>query len=112
MIAFVTAVAFSEFEFIVALRLAGQPEEFAEGADRQVRAHLLGSGMDELVNLEFEVSSVEPLEGHPAGWELEATLPLIVKLEVRGEGAHTLDFYVNGKLQAGRSVALWVQLQS
>jgi hypothetical protein len=37
----------SEAGFVVALRLAGQPEEFREDATRLLRAHLLGPDMED-----------------------------------------------------------------
>jgi hypothetical protein len=99
-----------EFAMLVALRVAGQPEDFTEDADRTIRAKLLGAGMEELLDLEFEVPTEQPSSLHPAGWEMQMTVPLIVKLELEQEGAHSLDFYVDGKLQADRSVSWWVAL--
>ena len=99
----------SEVAFIIALRLTGQPEDFTEEAERMLRAHLLGPGMTELEDLEFEGPTVETVpEDHPAGWELALTYPVMVRFEALEARAHTIDFYVNGKLQAGRSVAFWV----
>jgi len=82
----------SEMTFIVALGLACQPEDFSESAERRLRAHLLGAGMEEVIDLEFEAPPTETPTEHPAGWELEVTLPLVIKVNLENEGAHTLDF--------------------
>jgi hypothetical protein len=101
----------SEVGFIVALRLSGQPEEFAEEAPRALRAQLLGTDMDEIQVLEFEAPvGGEPPDTHPAGWEVAMTLPVVVQFEAADEGSHSIDFYGNGKLQAGKSVTIWVAL--
>jgi hypothetical protein len=97
-----------EVRFIITLRLVGQGEDFAEDAPRGLTAHLLGPDMDEINRLEFEAPTLATPATHPEGWEIAAHLFVVVRFEAESEGSHTLDFYVNGKLQAGRSVAIWV----
>jgi hypothetical protein len=95
---------------VLALRLAGEPEDFVEEAPRMIRAPLLGPDMELIDELEFEVphSGPELHALHPPGWERNANLPIGLQFMAEAEGRYSLDFYVNGNLQAGRSVAVWV----
>lgn len=98
----------SEIGFIVTLRLAGHREEFLEDAPRTMEAHLLGPNLGQIQKLEFQVPTSEVSEEHPEGWELATNLFVAVRFLAEEEGAYSLDFYVNGKLQAGRSLSFWV----
>jgi len=101
----------TELRFIVALRLAGQPEDFFEDSQRALRAHLLDPNMEEIINMEFEAPVVsDPPENHPAGWEVALTYPVVVNFQATEVGSYSIDFYVNDRFQAGTSVALWVAI--
>ncbi|MGZ4333880.1 MAG: DUF6941 family protein [Gaiellaceae bacterium] len=102
-----------QVRFIIALRLIGEPEDFAEDASRMIRAPLLGPDMEPITELEFEVPHAGPElhADHPPGWERSLNLPLGVQYMAEQEGRHSIDFYVNEKFQAGRSVAVWVAEQ-
>jgi hypothetical protein len=100
--------------FLIALRLIGEPEDFTEDAQRMIRAPLLGPDMEQITELEFEVPPAAPElhPDHPPGWERSLNLPLGVQYMAEQEGRHSIDFYVNENLQAGRSVAVWVAEQA
>jgi hypothetical protein len=86
-------------EFIAFVRVLGLPEEFAEEADRSVEVYLTGPGMEPLISLQFEVATGEPGPEHPAGWEMNAMIPIVIQFTAQAEGAHMIDFYVNGRVQ-------------
>jgi len=98
----------SEVEFIVLLRAAGLPEDFAEDADRGIEVYLLGPGMDSLLSIEFELPSGEPGPNHMQGWELNAVIPVLIQFTPRAEGTHMLEFYVHGRVQP-TSLPLWIR---
>jgi hypothetical protein len=68
--------------------------------------------MEVITELEFEIphSTGELSADHPPGWEQSVNLPVGVQFMAENEGRHSIDFYVNDKLQAGRSVAVWIGL--
>lgn len=86
-------------EFVAFCRFAGLPEDFAEEADRTVEAYLLGPAMSQVVEISFELPSAEPAPDHPAGWEMNAPVPVIVQFTAEAVGAYGLDFYIGGKYQ-------------
>jgi hypothetical protein len=91
-------------EFVALLRAVGMPEEFAEDAQRDMEARLSGPGMEELVAVPFELPSGERGPDHPAGWEGNALVPLVVQFTAQQAGTYTVDFYLNGRYQQGRSI--------
>jgi hypothetical protein len=86
-------------EFIAFARVLGMPEEFTEEADRDVEVYLTGPGMEPLVSLQFEVPTSEPGPDHAEGWEMNAMIPIVIQFTAQAEGAHMIDFYVNGRVQ-------------
>jgi hypothetical protein len=86
-----------QIQFIALTRFVGLPEDFAEEADRRVRAELAGPGMDELVAVEFEVPGGEPTPDHPEGWEMNAQVPVVVEFTAEEPGPYTLTFYLNDR---------------
>ena len=86
-------------ELVVVIRVCGLPEEFAEGAERTVEVKLRDPGLDELRSMDFEVRTGGPSPDHPEGWEMNTMIPILLQFTALQEGAHSLDFYANGKLQ-------------
>lgn len=89
----------SQVEFFLLIRAAGLPRDYANESDRTIEVHLLGPGLDPLLSLDFELPASEPGPNHTEGWELTATIPLLVQFTPRAEGTHSLDLYVHGRLQ-------------
>jgi hypothetical protein len=93
----------ASLEFIVLIRLLGQPEEFAEGG-HTMEALLTGPGMEGVAQVEFEVPTGEPDPIHPEGWEVNAVIPVLVQFTANAEGTYMVDLYVDGRYQQGRSI--------
>jgi hypothetical protein len=55
--------------------------------------------MEPLVSLRFEVPTGGPGPTHPAGWEMNAMIPVVIQFTAQAEGTHMVDFYVNGRVQ-------------
>lgn len=100
----------SETGFVVAMAIAGLPEDFTEDAPRQCEAYLMGPNLTLLQDLQFELPSCEPDLVHPDGWEIVRPFFVGVRFEAQEVGAHSIDFYVNGALQAQRSVPFVIAL--
>jgi hypothetical protein len=99
----------AEIEFIVLVRLLGQPEEFAEGTDHTMEANLTGPGMEGVANVVFNLPSSEPGPDHPEGWEMNALIPIVLQFTANSEGTYMVDLYVDGRYQQGRSIPFRVR---
>lgn len=95
-------------EFIAALKIIGLHEDFAEAADKEIEAHLLGPDMTSLTSMEFEAPEIEPAANHPEGWLVGVVLPVVVQFTAYSEGGHSLDFYVKGRYQEQRTIPFWI----
>ncbi len=98
----------SAVEFIALIRAAGLPDDFREAADRRVDAYLLGPGMDPLLSIPFELPHGEPGPGYKAGWELNATIPLVIQFTPHAVGTHSLELYVHTRHQ-NRSIFIQIE---
>ncbi len=61
--------------------------------------------MEELVAIGFEVMTREPDPEHPEGWEINATIPVVIRFE---PGAYMLALYLNDRF--ARSFAFRIAL--
>lgn len=94
--------------FIVATKFQGLPEDFTEDADRRVEVVLASPAMGVIDTLEFDAPTFEPSDEHPEGWMVSRVLPVAIRFTAEAEGAHSIDFYVRGRYQQGKTDPLWI----
>jgi hypothetical protein len=56
--------------------------------------------MDPLLSIPFELPHGEPGPDYMPGWELNATVPLVIQFTPHAVGTHSLDLYVNNRVQS------------